>query len=457
MNNFSPWSTGSNSCSSPQPVLTQKKPKELTPHPRNSSIYGDTEDVSDLVEMIQASGWVKPLVCTPTGTIISGHRRWKALLVLGWESVPVEVREFTDDLAELEAMLLENASRLKTTEQKVREGEAWRELEAALAKIRQTANLKIGNKTPVWENFHTRERGRVSDAIASRVGLGSGRTYSKAAKIVTQIDEEANQGHLEIAQALRLVLNEQSVDAAHMLLKKPPKLRYAIANLIVTGKAKSTLQAEKMVRQNNYVEFNAPSEATYVGFSVGDWVMVNDLAQNFKTYMGSKGQIEQILAVEQQISINLEGGSHKIRFYPHELTLIALAPPPSAFRVGDIVFVDIDRHEAASPQEKKWNGFWGKVIAVGEVGSFTVAVGRDYLQLFPRDLKPIDTPSSELRNVVERVLRLRSFELDEIEERMLDVIQRREWFTSKQLIHLENIEKLYLPADFYETEKSQVA
>jgi hypothetical protein len=41
------------------------------------------------------------------------------------------------------------------------------------------------------------------------------------------------------------------------------------------------------------------------------------------------------------------------------------------------------------------------------------------------------------------VLRLRKLELDEIEEKMLDVLQVREWFTSHQLIYLKTIEKLY--------------
>ncbi|MGH2413377.1 MAG: ParB N-terminal domain-containing protein, partial [Microcystaceae cyanobacterium] len=41
-------------------------------------MYGQDEDVSDLVELIERSQWVKPLVVTPAGTIISGHRRWKA-------------------------------------------------------------------------------------------------------------------------------------------------------------------------------------------------------------------------------------------------------------------------------------------------------------------------------------------------------------------------------------------
>lgn len=124
--------------------------------------------------------------------------------------------------------------------------------------------------------------------------------------------------------------------------------------------------------------------------------------------------------------------------------MIVKAPPPNPFRVDDIVVVDIDRQEAVSTQEKRWNGFWGRVTEIGEMGSLCVDVGSESLQLFPRDLKPIDAPNSELRQVVERVLRLRGFELDEIESRMLEVFQRREWFTSRQLKYLDFLEKFYL-------------
>jgi ParB family chromosome partitioning protein len=110
----------------PPPVFKQFDPRSLKPHQKNSAIYDESEDATELIDLIRMSGWVKPLVITPRGTIISGHQRCKAVLALGWESLMVEVREFADELAELEALLLENASRLKTTEQKVREGEAWR-------------------------------------------------------------------------------------------------------------------------------------------------------------------------------------------------------------------------------------------------------------------------------------------------------------------------------------------
>jgi ParB-like chromosome segregation protein Spo0J len=439
------------------PGFSSAIPNLLRPHPQNSAIYGEDENVSSLIDLIQASGWVKPLVVTPTGTIISGHRRWKAVLALEWESIPVEVREFPDELTELEALLLENASRLKTTEQKVREGEAWQDLEASKAKIRQTANLKTGNQIPVRENFPTRERGRVRDAIASRVGLGSGRTYEKAAAVVREIDELLYDTP-ETAKAFKKVLNEHSVDAAHRLLKKPAPIRQQVLSLIAEGKAKSIKQAERIVKQN-HAEFNNPSRPTLGGFSVGDWVEVNEDTQN-PTYVGFRGQVEQILTVESQIAVNLEDSEDraaKVRFYPHELTLIGKAQPPSPFQVGDLVFVNIDHLEAASPEERKWNGYWGLVTAIGETGGLTVNVGSESLQLFSRDLKPIDAQSTELHQVVERVLWLRNFALDEIEQRMLDVLQRREWFTPNQLIHLKNIETLYLDAKFHETEKPQAS
>jgi len=148
-----------------------------------------------------------------------------------------------------------------------------------------------------------------------------------------------------------------------------------------------------------------------------------------------------VLTVEEQISVNLDNGGSKLRFYPQELDLIAKALPLCPYQVGDIVFVDIDRKNITSPQERKWNGFWGKIHSLGELGSITVDVGSELLQLLPRDLKPIDAPSTELQDVVERVLRLRKLDLDEIELKMLDFLQQREWFTSRQMEYIEFVEQ----------------
>ncbi len=437
--------------------LDQVTPNLLKPHPRNSSIYGDDEDVTELVELIRRSGWVKPVIVTANYVIVSGHRRWKAALQLELDSVPVEIREFTDEIGELEALLLENASRFKTNEQKVREAHAWKEIETLQAKERiseagqKGAPGRPGEKG--CENFRTLSQGRAVDHLAKRVNLGSGRTYEKAAKVVGVIDEHIKDGDLITAQGLRKILNEQSVDAAHTLAKKPPPERQAITELIVKGIAKSPRQALKMINQNNNAGDNnadssEPSQPSFAGFSIGDWVEVNENAhaQNL-IYVGQRGRVEQLLAPEKQISVSFEGLADKIRFEPCELCLLVRSAPQSPVRLGDIVFIHIERHEAASPEQRKWNGFWGKVTKIGEIGSVSIDVGSESLQLFPRDLKPVDVPTAEMRQVVERVLHLRRLELDEMEQNMLDILQRREWFTSHQLIHLENIEKLYPGTD----------
>jgi len=448
----------------PPPVFTHKDPRTLKPHQKNSAIYGESEDVTELIELIRASGWVKPLVVTPYGTIISGHQRCKAVLALGWENILVEVKEFPDELAELEALLLENASRIKTIEQKVREGEAWKEVEETRARLRIIAAQNNNSGRAAVENFPQllTSKGKTRDQIAHRVGLGSGRTYAKAAKVVTQIDEDASVGHTEVAQVLRKTLNEQSVDAAHALLLKTPEELQALANLITNGFAKSIKQAVKMINQNNDAGDNDadssdPSQPSLAGFSVGDWVQINENAHAYnKTYIGQRGRVEQVLAAEKQISVSIEGLTDKIRFDPHELSLLVRSAPANSVHVGDIVFIRIDAREAASTQQRRWNGFWGKVTLLGEMGSLKVDMGSESLQLFPRDIKPINAPDSELRSVVERVLYLRRLELDEFEQGMLDMLQRREWFSPRQLHYLKVVESFYLYGDSHKAEHHQV-
>lgn len=222
----------------------QLDPKLLKPHPRNASLYGEDESVSDLVELIGNSNWLKPLVITPDFIIISGHRRWKAALKLGWLSIPVIVREFKDALASLEALLLENACREKMIEQKVREAALWKEIEQESAKLRQ------GTRQDIQENFpgSCEQFGQSRDRVAKRVGLGSGKTYSKAAIVVYEIDKAVSSGRLGRAKALRSVLNHQSVDGVYKLTQKPVAQSDPILELIASGEVCTSKQAQLLLK-----------------------------------------------------------------------------------------------------------------------------------------------------------------------------------------------------------------
>ena len=345
----------------------------------------------------------------------------------------MEVREFSSSATELEALLLENESRHKTIEQKVREANAWRDIESELARMRKLATLKQGEHCPDVQNFAPREElGKTRDRLAKKVGLGSGFTYTKAARVVAILDEEVSLGNREAAIGLRKVLNSQSVDAAYKLANQPPVKRAEVLELIAKGKAKTTKQAEKLLDRTHSSGFER--------FGVGVVVEVNSRAN---PHHGERGQVDLLLSGEQQVSVILENIAHSVCFDPQELKAITKAPPPCPYQAGDLVIIDIDRAASIDAATQKYKGLWGIVQEIGELGSVKVDVGCVTLQLLPFDLKPIDNPSPQLRDVALRLLRLRKLELDEIEEKMLDVLQAREWFTDHQLIHLETIEKLY--------------
>jgi ParB family chromosome partitioning protein len=204
-------------------------PQSLHPHARNSKIYGD-EDVEGLKQRILSSKWIKPLVVTQHNTIISGHRRWRAARELGLLSVPVERLTFDSEIEELMALLLENESRDKTVSQRVREAALWKEIEDEMAAQRQSlaaiqTHVKLGYKSPgvLQENFPEALKGQSRDKLAERVGLGSGRNYEKADKVVEFADKLVEQGKEEEAQKLLETLDNKSVHSAYQQVKNQEK------------------------------------------------------------------------------------------------------------------------------------------------------------------------------------------------------------------------------------------
>jgi ParB/RepB/Spo0J family partition protein len=219
-----------------QVEIEHVSPRSLHAHPRNTKIYGD-ESVDELKTRILASKWIKPLVVTSNNMIISGHRRWRAASELGLLSVPVERRTFANETEKLEALLLENESREKTREQKVREAQVWREIEEERATHRQSiaaiqTHVKLGIKSQevLKENFPDAPKGQTRDKVAERVGFGTGRTYEKAAKVVETADRLAETGKVEDAFELLKTLNNKSVHKAYQQVKQQEK-REEIAQL----------------------------------------------------------------------------------------------------------------------------------------------------------------------------------------------------------------------------------
>ena len=205
---------------------------KLKPHPKNESIYG-SEDIEDLVEQIQAyGGIVDPLKIKEDGTIISGHRRWKAAQKLGMEKVPCEILTYDSEEEELAALVLFNYHRVKTNEQRAREGMALEEALRADGMIRKLSNLKQ-NMTERDPGTHTEasdgdcssseaedksgEKGRTRDKVADAVKIGSGKNYERMKSVILAVDQLRLEGKLDDANFLIKILNKSVRPASNLV------------------------------------------------------------------------------------------------------------------------------------------------------------------------------------------------------------------------------------------------
>jgi N6-adenosine-specific RNA methylase IME4 len=136
----------------------------------------DLGDISMLAASIEQVGLLHPIVVTPDGRLIAGHRRFEACKVLGWSEIPVTVVDL-DQIVRGE--YAENTQRKDFT---LAEAVAikWdlEPLERAEAKKRQgTRTDKHPGKLP------TSSKGRAADKAAEATGIGR-RTLEKAEAVM---------------------------------------------------------------------------------------------------------------------------------------------------------------------------------------------------------------------------------------------------------------------------------
>ena len=187
----------------------------LKPHPVNQKLYGAETIPQDFIDSIKENGILEPLVIKRDGTIISGHRRWLTAKALNMGSVPVRVLEFENELDEREAIITFNKQREKTFSQKMAEAEELEAIEKQRAEAQRIEKIshfrKTGETVAIWPPSKTR------DKVAKAIGMGSGKTYDRAAKVW----EAAKEGN-EVAQDLvqKLDKGEVSIHKAYKDIRR---------------------------------------------------------------------------------------------------------------------------------------------------------------------------------------------------------------------------------------------
>lgn len=91
--------------------MEHRELSQLKINPRNprGEVVVD-EALRELAASIEAQGVLQPILITPDGTIVAGHRRVKAAELAALRTIPVIVRELSE-LQQLQVMLIENLQR----------------------------------------------------------------------------------------------------------------------------------------------------------------------------------------------------------------------------------------------------------------------------------------------------------------------------------------------------------
>lgn len=188
---------------------------DLKPHQGNIKIYGKDEDVSDVKANILATGLKYELTISENNTIISGHRRWKALTELVNEghsefaTVKCIVKHYDTAEAELEALIIANSQRTKNLEQIGREALNLKEIYGLKAEKR----MKLGKKSDPMADLPEGESGSTRDKIA-KILHSTGNKWITPKNIdilvqsITKLDEFDKNGDSFNADVLRHELNK---------------------------------------------------------------------------------------------------------------------------------------------------------------------------------------------------------------------------------------------------------
>jgi phage N-6-adenine-methyltransferase len=199
--------------------VSTAKVSELSQHPKNDEIYGDTDELGDtFIESIREKGVLEPLVITDGKQVISGHRRLEAARQVGLESVPVRKSEFENDLAEREALIEFNRQREKTPGQIVNEFEEMLAIEKERQGQGERNDLKdtSGN---ISGSYESESREKAAEKVNADV---SGRTLEKGKKVKDKAESDDEPEDVqEVAQEAwdGLQSGEESFNSAHEKVK----------------------------------------------------------------------------------------------------------------------------------------------------------------------------------------------------------------------------------------------
>ena len=177
--------------------ISQLPPDKLTPFAKHPYRVREDAAMDELVESVRTHGILSPLLARPKGEgyeLVSGHRRRLAAQKLGLPTVPVLVREMTDD----EAVVLMVDSNLQR--------ENLLPSEKAFAyKMKLEAMKRQGQRTDLTSP-QVAAKLRTDDEIAKQAGISGDtvRRYIRLTNLVPPLLQMVDDGRIAFSPAVEL-------------------------------------------------------------------------------------------------------------------------------------------------------------------------------------------------------------------------------------------------------------
>jgi ParB family transcriptional regulator, chromosome partitioning protein len=134
-------------------VVTEADVSDLRPNPYQPRKHFDEEALGELTESIKQHGVIQPLIVRKSirgYEIIAGERRWRAAKQAGLATVPIVVRDFSDDQM-MEIALVENLQREDLNPMEI--AHAYRKLMTQLSLTQEELADRVGKSRPHVANF----------------------------------------------------------------------------------------------------------------------------------------------------------------------------------------------------------------------------------------------------------------------------------------------------------------
>lgn len=134
--------------------LNQLAVEDILPNPRQPRSFFDENELQELANSIKEHGLIQPLIITDAEqdgkfTLIAGERRWLAAQRAGLKTVPVVIREASDQ-QRLELALIENVQRADLNA--LEEAEAYRQLVEEFSLSHEEVAARVGKSRTAVTN-----------------------------------------------------------------------------------------------------------------------------------------------------------------------------------------------------------------------------------------------------------------------------------------------------------------